>query len=958
MKKVYLLSLLSLLQFVAFGQATVYVDYANAATGSFVTANTTATVRTDNPIVTTGTTQRGYAIFDLSFMPPGTVLGSATLGYYITAYSGSAPSGWAIYGIDTMLAAYTTAADLFPVCTTGTLISTATFGTSTGFRTVTSAAAPPLLSFVQSRIGRAASITWTGGGTATYTIRGEDGVLSTSTANHAPFLNLSYCEPPTGLTATATPNPVCPGRTLTLSGSATGASGGYMWRGPDGNTWLGASPAFTASVTSAGVYTLTAVKSCGTYSASATTTTTVVGLLPLPAPITGPTAVCTGNTISLTSATGGGTWASSTSAVSIVSDGGATGAIPGTSVISYTLGTGCFVTTTVTASNAPSIIGGPTEVCVAGTVALTNAVAGGTWTTSDATVASVAATTGVVSGVASGVATITYTTGGCTPVVHSMTINPIPATITGPPTVCEGATVSLTTTSTGGSWVSSDITLALVGTSGAVYGNAFGPVNISYQYPSGCFVSRPITVNPTPPASTGVSDICIGSMSTFTNTFASGTWSSSNPAIATANAATGDIYGVSSGTVRISYIMPTGCFDTATVRINSLPGTISGVVTVCENSTITLSNATAGGTWSSATGTVAAIGTGSGIVTGLLAGTEIISYSLGTLCSRTVTVTVRPQPLAIITPSGPTTFCAGGSVTLNANAGAGYTYQWLTTGGTPIPGATNRPYTAFSTDSFQVVVTNPASCTNTSSIQFVSSAVSPAITLSRSSTSFCAGENIIMTVNTGSAVGSISYQWQRNSTNITAATAVSYMATITGLYTCEVTIAGGSGSCVATSDAQNIVVHPLPTPPIARPAAALITNTTYAGYQWYLNTVGIPGANSSSYVPTLNGNYRVQVTDGNGCKGYSPSFSITSVGLQGVVDRSAVRVYPNPVTDMVHFESPVSVKSVITSMDGRVLITAEAATSISVSILPKGIYLLHLYTEDGQNIAVEKLVKE
>ncbi|MEO6326590.1 MAG: hypothetical protein ABIT01_10365 [Thermoanaerobaculia bacterium] len=58
-----------------------------------------------------------------------------------------------------------------------------------------------------------------------------------------------------------------------------------------------------------------------------------------------------------------------------------------------------------------------------------------------------------------------------------------------------------------------------------------------------------------------------------------------------------------------------------------------------------------------------------------------------------------------ITPSGPTTFCAGGSVTLNSSSGTGY--QW-NLDGNPIGGATAQAYLAAATGSYTVVVTGGA----------------------------------------------------------------------------------------------------------------------------------------------------------------------------------------------------------------------------------------------------------
>ncbi|MCX6247113.1 MAG: hypothetical protein NTW10_05220 [Bacteroidetes bacterium] len=68
---------------------------------------------------------------------------------------------------------------------------------------------------------------------------------------------------PTGVIASATPNPVCSGGTLTLTGSATGASG-WSWTGPNGFTSSSQSPTRASmTVADAGVYTLTASNAAG-----------------------------------------------------------------------------------------------------------------------------------------------------------------------------------------------------------------------------------------------------------------------------------------------------------------------------------------------------------------------------------------------------------------------------------------------------------------------------------------------------------------------------------------------------------------------------------------------------------------------------------------------------------------------------------------------------------------------
>lgn len=81
--------------------------------------------------------------------------------------------------------------------------------------------------------------------------------------------------------------------------------------------------------------------------------------------------------------------------------------------------------------------------------------------------------------------------------------------------------------------------------------------------------------------------------------------------------------------------------------------------------------------------------------------------------SSNFAVTVNPAPTATITAAGPTTFCNGDSVRLNANTGTGLTYQWIS-GVSNVSGATLSSFTAKTQASYQVRVTNSNGCTKNS----------------------------------------------------------------------------------------------------------------------------------------------------------------------------------------------------------------------------------------------------
>lgn len=83
----------------------------------------------------------------------------------------------------------------------------------------------------------------------------------------------------------------------------------------------------------------------------------------------------------------------------------------------------------------------------------------------------------------------------------------------------------------------------------------------------------------------------------------------------------------------------------------------------------------------------------------------------GSVSSPSIFLNVTKGPTANITASGPTTFCAGGSVVLNATIGAGLSYQWYKNN-TPIAGATAFFYTATTAGTYKCNVTKISSGCN------------------------------------------------------------------------------------------------------------------------------------------------------------------------------------------------------------------------------------------------------
>src|SRR6185369_438433 len=110
-----------------------------------------------------------------------------------------------------------------------------------------------------------------------------------------------------------------------------------------------------------------------------------------------------------------------------------------------------------------------------------------------------------------------------------------------------------------------------------------------------------------------------------------------------------------------------GCQQTATVTVNAIP-TITGTLAVCgigSTTQLTGSGTAAAVTpWVSATPAVATVNS-TGLVTGVSAGTSVITYTDNNGCQQTATVTVN----AIPTITGTLAVCGIGSTTQLAGSG-------------------------------------------------------------------------------------------------------------------------------------------------------------------------------------------------------------------------------------------------------------------------------------------------
>jgi hypothetical protein len=308
--------------------------------------------------------------------------------------------------------------------------------------------------------------------------------------------------------------------------------------------------------------------------------------------------------------------------------------------------------------------------------------------------------------------------------------------------------------------------------------------------------------------------------------------------------------------VTVTDILPAG---TSFISATPSQGTCSGTTTV----TCTLGTMTNGAN-ATVTIVVAATTAGSITNTATVSGNQSDPNTADNTSSATTIVNTLTCATPTITAGGPTTFCAGGSVTLTANAANPSAFQWYRNS-VAIGGATASTYTASVTGSYTVKVTYPNSCAATSAVTSVTvnpTPPTPAITAS-GPTTFCTGGSVTLAAPAG-----YTYAWS------TGATTQSITVTTAGSY--SVTVTDGNG-CSATSAPTTVNVASNPTVTITGPATSCAGATItldagpgFASYAWSTGEV----TQTISAAPVSTTTYSVTVTNGANCSG-SASKTVT-----------------------------------------------------------------------------------
>jgi hypothetical protein len=850
-----------------------------------------------------------------SILPNGSI-SSCTGPVLLTAPLGSINTyQWKLNGVNIIGATSTT----FNAILSGNYSVTITNGSCTSTSNITS------VSIETPTISLSGATTFCSGGSVTLTSSSIAGniwsngattqsITVSSSGNYTVSVTNGTCNV-TSIPTAVTVNTVPGVPTITASGATTFCSGGSVTLTSSnaiGNIWSNGATTQSIIVSSSGNYTVSVTN--GTCNATSIPTVVTMNAVPVIPTInaSGATTFCSGGSVTLTSSsTIGNVWSNgaTTQSITVISNGNYT--------VTLSNGTCSSISSpTVVTVNAvpviPTIIAsGATTFCSGGSVTLTSSNAiGNIWSNG--------ATTQTINVPTSGTYSVSVSNGLCSaasmPIIVTVNVAPTLPTIStsGPIILCQGGSVTLTSSSAiGNTWSNGATTQTITVSTNGNY-----TVTVSNGTCSSLSSPTAVTVNAVPVIPTisasGATTFCSGGAVTLTSSSAIGNiWSN--------GATTQSITVISNGnyTVTVSNGTCSSISSPTAVTVNTVPviPTIiaSGATTFCSGGSVTLTSSSAiGNTWSNGATTQS--------ITVANSSVNIVTISIGTCSTSSIPtiVTVNNMPTTpTITANGLTTFCTGGNVTLTSSSNIGNTWS---------NGATSQSINVLTSGTYSVSVSNGL-CSAISTPIIVTVNVAPMVTISASGPIIlCQGGSVILV--SSSATGNT---WSNGATtqSITVANSSANIVTVS------------NGTCSTSSIPTIVTVNDIPTTPIITPIGSLnfcqgdsvlLVSSSNTGNLWSNGLV-----TSSIYV-LQSGLYTLAFTDNNGCT------SISSPIIISVLPLPQVSIAASGSTTICQGESIT-----LTASPSSSYFWSNGSISQGITVSQSGIYSVDVTGSNGCN---------
>ncbi|MCO6499416.1 MAG: SBBP repeat-containing protein [Vicingus serpentipes] len=323
---------------------------------------------------------------------------------------------------------------------------------------------------------------------------------------------------------------------------------------------------------------------------------------------------------------------------------------------------------------------------------------------------------------------------------------------------------------------------------------------------------------------------------------------------------------------------------------------------ICFGESVQLNASATGGfnyQWSPSTG-LSSTGISNPIANPTVTTTYVVSAenSLGCMDYDTIIVTVNPLPVNTISASGPTTFCAGDSVTLTATNLGTYTWSPSTD--------TSRSIKVFSTGTHTVAIIDSNGCTN-SGQQTVTVNPLPNVSVGPD-LNVCNGDSVQL-----NATGAIIYNWntQNRLTDSTIANPLAYPKTPTNYWvvgedvngcknfdTIHIAISVSPVAKMSNSTTNDTLNLNLPQGGDIQFFSTLSTNAL--GFYWDFDDGGTDNVPNPIHTYKSGDDFTVMLVATNGgCSDtiYHTIFVIKGVSIEERDLNNDISVYPNPTNE-------------------------------------------------------------
>lgn len=348
-------------------------------------------------------------------------------------------------------------------------------------------------------------------------------------------------------------------------------------------------------------------------------------------------------------------------------------------------------------------------------------------------------------------------------------------------------------------------------------------------------------------------------------------------------------------------------------------------------------------------------------ITGLSAGTYSVTIADAAGCTISQSKTLTAPAAIAITPVSVQPKCfaeASGSISTATTGGTQpYQYQWSN-------GASTDSISGLVAGTYLLTVTDANGCKGTVS-QTLTDPDPIVISLFAQSPKCNAEPTGSITANIDGGTDPYTYQWSNGETtaSITGLSAGPYTLTATDANGCEKTITQTLNNPPAIQIAQDNIVHPTQGQNNGIIQLSVTGGVGSFSYIWFRNnSLYASGTEDLSNLPA--GDYRLEVTDANGCTSTFTYNLTATVGTQTPGEAFYAEVFPNPAKDeatlAVSFPEPRTLLLSLIDASGRVLHAweldnvTEQHIPLDLKDLPGGVY--HLRIMAGNEVVGRKLV--